>query len=103
MSNPEYVLVTTISHFRLKYAIPLKEFEALGYSEPIDQEKLSKYLSQGAVKEFSQLHLGENVCDVSVHSQEQILDVFNTDNAYLASWPDEQKIDWIQRWQEDID
>lgn len=102
MSNTEYVLITTISHFRLKYVIPRKDFETLGYSEPVDTEKLNKYLSQGAVKEFSQAHLGENVCDVSVHSQEQILDVFNTDNAYLASWTDDKKIDWIQRWQEDL-
>lgn len=103
MSNTEYVLVTTISHFRLKYAIPVKAFEALGYSEPIDQEKLSKYLAEGNIKEFSQLHLGENVCDVTMYDEQDMLKLFDEDNAYLASWTDEQKIDWIQRWQEDID
>ena len=102
MSNPEYVLVTTISHFRLKYAIPKEQFEALGYSEPIDTEKLSAYLSQGNVKEFSQAHLGEQVCDVAIHTQEDMLKIFDVDNDYLAGWTDEQKIDWIQRWQEDL-
>jgi hypothetical protein len=100
--SKEYILVTTISHFRLKYAIPAKEFEALGYSEPINQEKLSAYLSTGHVKEFSQFHLSENVCDVTVHNEQDMLKIFDEDNAYLSSWPTEQKIDWIQRWEEDI-
>jgi hypothetical protein len=102
MSDTEYALVTTISHFRLKYAIPLKEFEALNFGEPINREKLSAYLSTGHVKEFSQLHLGENVCDVSVYDEQDTLSVFDEDNAYLASWTIEQKVNWIQRWQEDL-
>ena len=67
------MLVTTISHFRLKYAIPREEFEALGYKEPIDSTQLSSYIKEGNVKEFSQLHLGENVCDISVYGEDDIL------------------------------
>jgi hypothetical protein len=86
----------------LKYAIPLKDFEALGYKEPIDTVKLAEYLQAGNVKEFSQHHLGENVVDVAVHSEEQLLDVFNVDNAYLSGWPTAQKIEWINRWEEEV-
>jgi len=103
MSNPEYVLVTTISHFRLKYAIPRKEFEALGYSEPIDISKLSSYVSEGNVKEFSRVHLGEQVCDVSVYNEGDTIELFDLDNPYLSEWPTTQKIEWINRWKEEVD
>jgi hypothetical protein len=101
MSNEEYVLVTTISHFRIKYSIPRKDFEALGYGEPIDTEKLATYIQAGNVKEFSQYHLGENVCDVAVYKEEDVLELFDLDNAYLAKWPTTQKIEWINRWKEE--
>lgn len=101
--SKEYVLVTTISHFKIKYAIPLEQFEALGYVEPIDTEKLSAYVNSGAVKEFSQTHLGENVADVSVYSEEETIELFDLDNDYLSKWPTSQKIEWINRWEEKID
>jgi hypothetical protein len=37
-----------------------------------------------------------------VHNEQDMLKIFDEDNAYLSSWPTEQKIDWIQRWEEDI-
>jgi hypothetical protein len=85
----------------MKYAIPADEFEALGFKEPIDTVKLAEYLQAGNVKEFSQHHLGENVVDVAVHSEEHIVDIFNVDNAYLSKWPTTQKIEWINRWKEE--
>jgi hypothetical protein len=99
--SKDYVLVTTISHFRIKYAIPADEFEALGFNEPIDTIKLAEYIQAGNVKEFSQLHLGENVADVAVHSEEDTIELFNMDNAYLSKWTTAQKIEWINRWKEE--
>ena len=100
--SKEYVLVTTISHFRLKYAIPREDFEALGYGEPVDTTALSTYISDGNVKEFSQLHLGEQVCDVAVYSEEDAIELFDLDNDYLAKWPTAQKIEWLSKWKETI-
>jgi len=100
--SPEYVVVSTISHFRLKYAIPLAEFEALGFSEPIDTEKLAEYIQTGAVKEFSQHHLGEHVVEADTYTTQDIIELFDTDNGYLSSWPMAEKIAWINRWKEDI-
>jgi len=85
----------------MKYAIPADEFEALGFKEPIDTVKLAEYLQAGNVKEFSQHHLGENVVDVAVHSEERIVDIFNVDNAYLSKWTTTQKIEWVNRWKEE--
>jgi hypothetical protein len=100
--SKEYVVVTTISHFRLKYSIPREDFEALGYGEPIDTEKLGSYLQDGNVKEFSQHHLGENICDVAVYKEEDIVELFDLDNAYLSKWTTAQKIEWINRWKEKL-
>jgi len=103
MSNQEYVIVTTISHFRLKYAVPREEFETLGYVEPIDTVKLSAFISEGNVKEFSQTHLGEQVCDVAVYNEEDTIELFDLDNDYLAEWTTAQKIAWINRWKESLE
>lgn len=100
--SKEYVLVTTISHFKIKYAIPSDEFNKLGFSEPVNTEKLADYINSGKVKEFTQHHLGENVADVSVYNEEDIVELFDLDNAYLAKWPTSQKIEWINRWEEDL-
>jgi hypothetical protein len=98
MSN-EYVLVTTLSHFKLKYAIPRDAYDKLNLGDPIDREQLLQVV--GSVKEFSQAHLGEVVADVVIYDETDILSIFDTDNDYLASWTQEQKIAWINRWQEE--
>ena len=101
--SKEYVVVTTLSHFKLKYAIPAEDFESLGFKEPIDTKKLESYIEAGNIKEFSQQHLGEVASDVSVYTDEDIVELFNLDNAYLASWTTEQKIAWIDKYKEAID
>lgn len=99
--SKDYVLVTTLSHFKIKYAIPVEEFESLGFSEPVDTEALARYIQSGAVKEFTQQHLGEVVADVVEYPQEDLLTIFDSDNHYLSGWSQEQKIAWIDRWKEE--
>lgn len=100
MSN-EYVIINTLSHFKSKYVIPLKEFEALGFTEPLDRTKMLNLLASGSIKEFSQSHLGDVVGDVSVYSEEDTLFYFDQDNAYLSGWTKEKKLEWINNWKED--
>lgn len=99
--SKEYVLITTLSHFKLKYAIPREDFDKLGFSEPIDQEQLVRFVSTGDVQEFSQTHLGEVVSDVSVYTEEDMLTIFDIDNAYLKDWDTEQKIRYLNKWKLD--
>lgn len=100
MSN-EYVVVTTLSHFKLKYTIPLAEFEQFDLGEPIDQQKLLARVESGSIKEFSQSHLGEVVADVAVYDEQDIISVFDEDNNYLSGWSKEKKLDWINRWKDE--
>ena len=99
--SDNYVIITTLSHFKLKYAIPQAEFDTLGFSEPIDQEKLAEFVSSGRVREFSQTHLGEVLADVSVYTEADALTIFDIDNAYLKEWATDKKVAYMQKWDED--
>jgi hypothetical protein len=99
--SDNYVIITTLSHFKLKYAIPQKDFDSLGFTEPLDREELVQLVSSGRVKEFSQNHLGEVLGDVSVYTEEDALTIFDIDNAYLKDWSKEKKLSYIQNWDED--
>jgi len=96
--SKEYVLLTTLSHFKLKYAIPREDFDSLGFVEPIDQEQLIRFVSTGNVQEFSQTHLGEVVNDVSVYTEEDMLTIFDIDNVYLKDWTVEKKLQYLNKW-----
>ncbi len=100
--SKDYVIITTLSHFKLQYAIPADEFDKLGFDEPINQDELSKYLAAGTVKEFSQKHLGEVVSDVSVYDEELLIKEFDSTNSYLSDWTHKQKVEWINAWREDV-
>jgi hypothetical protein len=96
--SDNYVIITTLSHFKLKYAIPQKDFDALGFAEPLDREQLLQLVSNGNVNEFSQTHLGEVVADVSVHTEEDTLTLFDYDNSYLSGWSKDKKIQHLKDW-----
>jgi hypothetical protein len=99
MPEQDYVIITTLSHFRLKYAIPRTEFDKL-YSEPIDTKQLAEAITAGSYKELSQLHLGEIVQDVSVVNQADAITIFDAENAYLRDWSLEQKLKFLESWDE---
>jgi hypothetical protein len=96
--SDNYVLITTLSHFKLKYAIPQADFDALGFNEPIDPTKLVELVSSGRVREFAQTHLGEVLKDVSVYTEEDALTIFDIDNAHLREWSVAKKIAYMQHW-----
>lgn len=98
--SDKFVVVTTLSHFKLKYAIPADEFNKL-FPEPVDTTALAEQLNSGRIKEFSQAHLGEVVADVAELERSDILQLFDADNAYLSGWSEEQKMAWISKWQVD--
>lgn len=98
--SDNYVLITTLSHFKLKYAIPQSAFDNLGFSEPIDTERLVSLIQSGKFKEFTQHHLGEVVSDISLYTEEDTLTIFDIDNSYLSEWSREKKIQYLQDWDE---
>jgi hypothetical protein len=98
----EYVLVTAISTHRIRYAIPMDELQKLNEEQPVDPKWALDCVTMQEIEEFSQEHLGEQIVDFDVLTEEEILKQFNKDNDYLTSWTTEQKINYIRDWKSKV-
>jgi len=99
----KYVIVTTISSHRMRYTIPLDELQKLNPDQPVDPSWALDCVTSEEVKEFSQRHVGEQIIDAQVLNEDEMLQFFDADNDYLASWPREQKIAFVYDWKEKPD
>lgn len=108
MSNPDerYVVVTCVSQFRQRYAIPVSKLQELNPEKnivndiPRQIEWAQDSVTCEEVKEFSQNFLGETIVDTFILDEERTLNLFDRDNDYLSGWPKQQKLDWIGNWKE---
>lgn len=107
-NNERYVVVTCVSTFRERYCVPVSELQKLNpdvdiTNDPAKQiEWANDSVTMEEVKEFSQSHLGEQILDTFILDEERVLQLFNRDNDYLADWTDQEKIDFIHNWKEDL-
>ena len=100
--NDKYVLVTAISTHRMRYAIPMDELQKLNEEQPVDPKWALDCVTMQEIEEFSQEHLGEQIVDYDVLTEEEILAQFDKDNDYLTSWTTEQKINYIRDWKSKV-
>jgi|TARA_A200000159_G_C7324349_1_gene340258 hypothetical protein len=108
MSNPKerYVVVTTVSQFRQRYAVPVSELQALNpdidiSADPAKQIEWAKdNVTCEDVKEFSQKWIGEQIIDGMILDEERIVNLFDRDNDYLKEWTRNQKLDFIADWKD---
>lgn len=111
MSNPKerYVVVTTVSQFRQRYAVPVSELQALNpdidiSADPAKQIEWAKdNVTCEDVKEFSQKWIGEQIIDGMILDEERIVNLFDRDNDYLKEWTRKQKLDFITDWRDPSD
>ncbi len=97
----QYAMVTVISTFRNRYAIPVDQLQALNPEVPIEGLELEwaeDCVTCEDVEEFSQKHLGETIIDSVLLDETQLLELFDKDNDYLNEWTKEQKLSWITKW-----
>lgn len=97
----KYIIVTAISSYRMRYAIPVDELQLLNPRVPIDGhegEWACDCVTCEEVEEFSQKWLGETIVDSYEMTEEEILQQFDLDNDYLKDWPKEQKLKHIRNW-----
>jgi len=92
VSDEQYVVVTTISQFKIRYAVPLSELQKENELAPVDPKWALDGVTCQEYEEFSQEHLGEVITDWCVDNEEQILERFDRENDYLAGWTKEQKL-----------
>lgn len=97
----KYVIVTAVSTHRMRYCIPVDQLQQLNTDVPIDGhecEWAEDTVTCGEADEFSQTHLGEQIVDSVVVTEQQMLEQFDKDNDYLRGWTTEKKIEWVNDW-----
>ena len=93
-----YAVVTVISTYRIRYAIPMDELQNLNTEATATLAWADDCVTCEEVEEFSQKHLGETIVDTVEMSQEDVLTLFDEDNDYLKGWSEQQKINHIHKW-----
>ena len=82
-------LVEVLSTFRMRYVVEAREEE-----HALDEVVMNEHDPE-LLKEFSQEHLGTQIFSSRELSAKDFMDMFDKDNDYLASWPDQKKIQFI--------
>lgn len=100
----KYVIVTAVSSYRMRYAIPVDELQRMNPDVSIEGREIewaNDSVTCEEVQEFSQKHIGEQIVDTKVFSEEEMLELFDKDNDYLKDWSTEKKIDYVRNWRID--
>lgn len=96
----QYVVVTAISSHRMRYVVPMSELQKLNEDCQVDPKWALDLVTMQEVKEFSQDHIGEQISDMFIVSEEEVLDLFDRDNEYASDWSRDYKIASIHHWEE---
>jgi hypothetical protein len=89
----EWVLVDCVSTFRQRYLVEVPRGKTLWAEDTVAMKE---------AKEFSQRHLGEQIVSHRVVDREAALAMCRVDNAYAASWSDDQLMEAFSTpWAED--
>lgn len=83
-------LVETLGTYRMRYVVESENVvEATDY--------IKKNLSSAVLKEFSQLHISEEIFSTRKIKDKEYLKLFNEDNGYLESWSEEEKFEFVNK------
>lgn len=80
----EFVLVETVSMFRIRYVIEVPKGEKNIALDIVAMDK---------PKEFSQKHLDEIIVSDRVLTREEVLKQCDEDNDYLETWSEDKKFE----------
>lgn len=91
-------MVTAVSTFRQRYCIPMDELQAENTAMTVDPKWALDAVTCSEVNDFSSQHIGENIVDYEVISEEEVLSQFDIDNDYLKDLDKDKKISMIRNW-----
>ena len=78
-----WVLVECVSMFRMRYMV----------EAPADHPEYAlDTVAMNEAKEFSQLHISEDIVSHRIVTEEEALAICDVDNDYLKTWTNEQKL-----------
>lgn len=90
MADKKLYIVETVSMFRMRYVV-----EAL--EEEHANDEVVCELGNTDFQEFSQHHVDEVITGSREITKEEYIKMFDKDNDYLATWPEEQKLRFINK------
>lgn len=91
----KYVVVDTISQYRLRYVISLDELQKFNPDHPVEPEWALDSVTCEELEEFSQRWLGETIVDHRVVSEDTVVELVNTDLPESSHLSIQEKIDLI--------
>jgi|TARA_B100001093_G_C26498227_1_gene872091 hypothetical protein len=89
----EYVMVTGISTFRMKYCVRLSDLQKDNPDSEVQPEWALDAVTMEEVEEFSQRHIGENIIDHRVMNETEVLEMFDKENEYLRDLTTQEKLE----------
>lgn len=93
----DYVVVTAITSYRMRYVMHRDDLQKLNPDLPVDSVEWSNdTVSTEECEEFSQKHMGEYIVDTVEMNEDDMLDLFDKENDYLSKWTKDQKIKWVR-------
>ena len=97
MKNKDYVVVTAISSYRMRYVMHRDDLQKQNTEKPVDAIEWAKdTVSMNECEEFSQEYMGEYITDTVEMNEEDMLELFDKDNHYLSEWTKDQKLEWVR-------
>lgn len=98
MKNKDYVVVTAISSYRMRYVMHRDDLQKKNPLDPVNAiEWANDTVTMGECEEFSQEHMGEYIVDAVEMNEEDMLVLFDKDNDYLSEWTKDQKVIWVRK------
>ena len=98
MTDKDYVVVTAISSYRVRYVMHRDDLQKLNFEVPVDSvEWANDTVSSEECDEFSQVYMGEYIVDTVEMNEDDMLDLFDKDNDYLSEWTKDQKIKLVRK------
>jgi hypothetical protein len=98
MNNKEYVVVTAISSYRMRYVMHRDDLQKLNPNDPVNSiEWANDTVTMEECEEFSQEYMGEYIVDTAELDEAEMLALFDKDNEYLRDWTNDQKIAMVRK------
>ena len=88
----KFVLVETISQYRMRYVIEVPDNHNDGMYECSATQWAEDTVTCEEMREFSQKWVGESILSSREVSREEVLELCDIDNDYCSSWTDDHKI-----------
>jgi hypothetical protein len=88
MHTKEYVVVTAVTSYRMRYVMHRDDLQKLNPNDPVNTvEWANDTVTMEECEEFSQEHMGEYIVHTAELDEAEMLVLFDKDNEYLRDWP----------------